>query len=462
MAGISASGVGSGLDVNGLVSQLVAAERAPLEQRIVRQELKVTTKLSALGTLKGALSRFKSALESLKTTTAFQARKATSASNDHFTVTADSTAAAGSYDVEVLALAKAHQLASAAFEGGSTAAVGHGTLTITVGDQSFDVTITEEDNTLADIRDAINASKDNTGVQATLINTTDGSRLVLTSTKTGADYAIRVSASGGDGGLDQLVYEPAGTMNLTELSPAQNARIRLASSDDFILENDTNVFEDVIDGVTMTVKKETEEGEPIGLTVEFDRASVISNIQKFVTEYNKMQSTLARQRSYNAETQSAGPLLGDALLRGIEDEVRRALTDPVTGFSNTYTTLASIGIKTTASGTLELDMSRLSAALDADPNAVANLFGSEDGVAARLYTKLEQRLATNGDIETRTSQLNKEVKDISKRKEDLQYRMEQIEARYRKQFTALDSLLMSMQSTSTYLAQQLEAISKIK
>jgi flagellar hook-associated protein 2 len=462
MAGITASGVGSGLDINGLVSQLVAAERAPQEQRLIRQETKVTIKLSALGSLKGALAGFKSALDPLKSASLFQSRTATSGDSSYFTASADTKAATGSYDVEVLALAKAHQLASAAFADGSSTVVGHGTLTIAVGDQSFDVTISEADNTLADIRDAINASENNIGVQATLINTTDGTRLVLRSNKTGADHAITVTASGGDGGLEQLVYDPDGTMNLTELVPAQNARIRLAGSDDFIMESDTNVFRDVIDGVTITVKKQTEAGQSIGLEVAFDRASVISNIEKFVTEYNKMQATLAKLRSYDAKTQAAGPLLGDALLRGIEEEVRRALTDPVTGSSEIYTTLASIGIKTSASGQLELDKSRLNAALEADPNALAHLFSSENGIASRLSQTLKQRLATDGDIDTRTSQLNREVKEISKQKEALQYRMEQIEARYRKQFTALDSLLMSMQSTSRYLAQQLDSISKLK
>lgn len=139
MAGIQANGVGSGLDINGLVSQLVAAERAPLQQRIVRQETAATTKLSALGSLKGAMGAFKSALEALKSAEAMEARKATSGDADIFSVTATSKAVAGRYEVEVVRLAQAHQLASEPFEAGSSAQVGHGTLTITVGEESFDV-----------------------------------------------------------------------------------------------------------------------------------------------------------------------------------------------------------------------------------------------------------------------------------------------------------------------------------
>jgi flagellar hook-associated protein 2 len=454
----SITSAGGVLDVNTLVSQLVSAEAAQRAAPITRHEVATTSKISALGALKGALSAFKTALEPLKTTDIFQARKATVANQDYFSVSAKSTAATGAYDVEVMALAKAHQLASGPFVGGSTSAVGDGTLTISVGSESFDVVISPEDNTLADIRDAINGDSDNTGVQATLLNTAAGARLVLTSTKTGADYAIEVQATGGDGGLGQLVYDPDGTMNLTELAPAQNARIRLAADDDFAVESPTNVFEDVIDGVTITVKKLTPADEPVGLEVTFDSAAVTANIQKFVTEYNKMQGQLAKLRSYNAETRAAGPMLGDALLRGIEEQIRRDLSNPVPGVSGSFTTLASIGIKTTVSGALELDTAKLSSALNADPDAIATLFGSEDGVAARMFDHLEKRL--DSDLEARNTKLNNEIKQIGKDKEALNLRLSQLESRYRKQFTALDGLLTQMQSTSSYLAQQLASLPK--
>jgi flagellar hook-associated protein 2 len=454
----SAGGV---LDVNDLVTRLVSAEAAQRAAPITRHEVATTTQISALGSLKGALSAFKTALDPLKTTDIFMARKATSADTDFFTVSADATASTGAYDVEVMALAKAHQLASSPFMAGSGAPIGDGTLTISVGGSSFDVEIAPDKNTLADVRDAINADADNTGVQATLLNTSTGTRLVLTSNKTGADHAIEVSASGGNGGLAQLAYDPEGAMTLTELTPAQNARLRLAASDDFTIESPTNVFEDAIDGVTITAKKVTAADEPVALEVAFDSAAVTANIQKFVTEYNKMQSTLAKLRSYNPETKVAGPLIGDSLLRGIEEQVRRGLSEPVAGVSGSYTTLASIGIKTTVSGSLELDTEKLTKAINADADAVASLFGSENGIAARLAGQLEKRLTTGGDVESRSTQLSTEMKSITKDKEALNLRLTQLESRYRKQFTALDSLLTQMQSTSSYLATQLASLPKV-
>jgi flagellar hook-associated protein 2 len=462
MAGIQANGIGSGLDINSLVSQLVTAEGGPLQQRITRHEVAVTTKVSALGTLKGALAAFKSALEPLKSVAAFQSRKAASADSTIFTVTADTNAVAGRYDVEVVQLAKAHQLASEPFLAGSAANVGYGSLTISVGTKTFTVNIDQDAATLDDVRNAINSAADNTGVQATLLNTAAGSRLVLTSNATGASNVIKIAASGGDGGLAKLTYDPLAppvppAPGLTELEPAQNAQIRVATFD---IESDTNVFENAIDGVTITAVAESE-GEEIALDVAFDKSSVQARIQKFVTEYNSMQTQLAKLGSYNAETKAAGPLLGDSLLRGIETELRRAISNPVTGLSGPYTTLASLGITTNATGALQLDAVKLTKALDTDPEGVAELFGSAGGVAARLFTHLEGRLATAGDIEGRNTRLKGELKDIERDKQAFNLRMAQVETRLRKQFTALDSLLSQMQSTSSYLTQQLASLPKI-
>ena len=463
MAGIQANGIGSGLDINSLVSQLVSAEGAPLQQRISRHEVAVTTKVSALGTLKGALAAFKAALEPLKSVEAFQSRKATSADTKIFTVTAATNAVAGSYDVEVVHLAKAHQLASEPFAGGSSAPVGYGSLAISVGDKTFNVTIDQDAATLDDIRNAINSAADNTGVQATLLNTAEGSRLILTANATGEGSVIKIVASGGDGNLSKLNYDPLAppvvppALGVVQLEPAQNAQIRVASFD---IESETNVFEDAIDGVTITAVAESD-GEEIALNVAFDKSGVQARIQKFVTEYNSMQAQLAKLGSYNAETKEAGPLLGDSLLRAIETEARRAIGNPVSGLTGPYTTLASLGITTNATGALSVDAAKLTKALDADPEGVAELFGSENGVAARMFSQLESRLATTGDIEGRNTRLKGELKDIARDKEAFNLRMAQIETRLRKQFTALDSLLSQMQSTSSYLTQQLASLPKI-
>lgn len=456
MAGIQASGVGSGLDINSLVSQLVSAENASRSAPILRREAAATTKISALGTLKGALGAFKGALTPLRNLDVFAARKATSADTDRFTATASSAAAAGSYDVEVLNLASAHRLASNPYLDGADAAIGYGSLAITVGDDSFDVEIPQDANTLADIRDAINNSSDNSGVQATLLNGTEGTRLILTSRKTGAEHAIKVVASGGDGGLAALNYDPAGTMNLVQKDEAKDALVNISG---FPVSSSTNTIGDAVEGVTINLLK-AEVGVKTTLNISFDTASVTTRIQTLVTEYNNMQAAIAKLGSYDAASKTAGPLLGDSLLRSIEQDMRRGLTNPVTGLTGDYSVLASVGITTTASGTLQLDTAKLQKALDTDPDAVAQLFGSENGVAARMYAQVDARLASGSDLDSRNTSLKRDLDLIADDKEALALRMEQVESRYRKQFTALDSLLAQLQTTSSYLAQQLASVPK--
>ncbi len=306
--------------------------------------------------------------------------------------------------------------------------VGYGSLTISVGTKTFTVNIDQNAATLDDVRNAINSAADNTGVQATLLNTAGGSRLVLTSNATGASNVIKVAASGGDGGLNKLTYDPLAppvppAPGLQQLVPAQNAQIRVATFD---IESTTNVFEDAIDGVTITAVAESQ-GEEIALEVAFDKSGVQARIQKFVTEYNSMQAQLAKLGSYNAETKAAGPLLGDSLLRAIETETRRAISNPVAGLSGPYTTLAGLGITTNATGALQVDAAKLTKALDTDPEGVADLFGAEGGVAARLFSQLEDRLATDGDIEGRNTGLKGELKDIERDKQAFNLRMAQVE-----------------------------------
>jgi flagellar hook-associated protein 2 len=456
VAGLSVSGIGSGLDINSLVTQLVAAERAPNDDRISRREIKVTTQISALGTLRGSLSTFKTALETLKGTTGFEPRKATVSDDDFFTATVGTSAAPGTYDIEVVALAKSHQLASAPYLTGPGAVVGTGTLTITSGGNTFNLEIDSTNNTLAGIRSAINSATANTSVQATLIHEEDGTHLVITSRKTGEANGIEISTTGGDGGLNALVYDADGTQNMVEKQPNQDAHIRVAGFDVY---SATNTVTGAIDDVTINLKK-AEEGTFVSLDVANDNAEVLTRVKAFVTAHNTLYAAMAKLRTYNAETKVAGPLLGDSMLNGIEEQIRRGLTDTVSGLSGTYRSLGSLGISKQVDGTLKLDEVKFSAALAADRTAVTQVFNSTDGVAVRLFDRIDRHLNADGDVTARDSSLKKSMELITKDKEKLDDRMVSVEARYRKQFLALDSLLSRMNSTSSYLASQLSNLPK--
>jgi flagellar hook-associated protein 2 len=459
MAGLTSQGIGSGLDVAGLVAKLVAAEKGPRQSQITRAQTATVTTISALAALKGAMSDFNDSLAALKSEDVFSARSATSSVPDVFTVSATSAAVSGSYDVEVENLASAHQLTSQEFAGGASTDVGTGTLSIAVGDKNFSVSIDDTHKTLAQIRDAINSAADNEDlVRATIVNAADGAHLVLSAQSTGEANKISVAQSGGDGGLAVLEYNPSLTTNYTQQREAKDAAIYVAG---FLHTSKTNSFENAIDGVTITLLKADEADKTRTLTIDKDTASTTARVRKFVEAFNALEKQIATLRSYDPETKKAGPLIGDAMMRGIESDLRSKVTSAVGGLTGTYQSLASVGITTQKDGTLSLDNDKLAKALAADYDGVAKLFGSENGVARRLAGSLDSFLATDAQINTRTKTLNAKSLSLQKEQAALEARMAEVQKRYNAQFNALDSLLSNLSSQSSFLTQQLTSISKI-
>jgi flagellar hook-associated protein 2 len=445
---LSASGIGSGLDINSLVSQLVAADRAGPDAQISRRKTDATTQISGLAAVKSALSVFQTAISTLKGKDALNPRSTTTSDDKILTATAANGAATGSYNVEVVALAQAQQLSSIAFAGGSTSVVGTGTLTIGQGSGSFTVTVDSSNDTLAGIRDAINGAAGNTGVQATLIQETNGAHLVLTSAKAGAANAITVSQSGGDGGLAQIAYDPAHSItNLSVVQAAQDSHIRVAGYDHY---SPTNSVSDSIDGVTLNLVAAAV-GTTVAVGVTLDGESIKTQVQSFVTAYNKLQGTLSNLDSYDSSTQTAGAMFGDSMLRGIEDQLRQDLSKSVSGLSGSFSSLASIGVTKQIDGTLALDATKLDAAVTQNSSAVASLFGSSDGVATTLFSHIDLLLRSSGPLDSRNQTLQQTLKDIQNDSDTLDARMQTIQAQYLKQFTALDTLLSQLQTTSNYL-----------
>jgi flagellar hook-associated protein 2 len=459
MAGLSSQGLGSGLDIASLVTKLVAAEKAPRQAQITRAQTAAVTTISALGSLKGAMAGFNDALTALKTEEVFQARSANASDPDIFSASASTTAIAGTYDIEVESLASAHQIASNAIVGGAAVAVGTGTLTIGMGAKTFQVSIDDSHKTLAQIRDAINAAPDNNDyVRASIVNAADGAHLMLTAQSTGATNAITVAADGGNGGLSVLAYNPSLTTNYSEKHAAQDAVVYVSG---FKHTSATNSITDAIEGVTINAIK-ADDDETHTLTIANDTNGTTAKIKKFVDSYNALQSQIATLRSYEPTTKKAGPLLGDALLRGIETDVRSKLSSAVGGLTGAYQSIASIGITTNKDGSLALDSDKLAKALAADYDGVGKLFGSADGVAARLSTALTARLADTAELNQRSKALNAKTVALQKEQADLETRMANVAARYNQQFNSLDSLLSNMQQTSSFLTTQLSQIANIK
>ncbi len=448
---LTATGLGSGLDVKGLVEQLVTAERKPVSSRLNLQEARANAELSAIGSFKSALSSFQDSLEALSELEKFQKRTVSVSDDTAITATADSKAVPGRYKVEVTSLASRHKLASGAFTDASTV-VGDGTLSITVNGTTSNIIIPPTANTLADIRDAINNADDNPGVLATIVNASDGAHLILGSSETGAANAISVSTTGGDGGLAQLVYDPlSGTNPLTELEAATDAT---AIIDGFTVSASGNQLVNVVEGVTIDLLTAAP-GTTIDLTVDLDQNAAKAAVGSFVNAYNALMDTIAQVTSYNTETGEAAPLLGDSVVRGIKDSLRRELGSAFDIAGANFRTLADIGITTKPDGQLELDETKLTDALLDDFDGVGELFASSTGITVSLKSQLENALGSTGPIETRETRLKDRLEVLGKQRERLDARMERVRKRLLDQFNAMDRLVSTLQNTSNFLSQQL-------
>lgn len=443
MATITSAGIGSGLNVTELVGQLVAAERAPSDNRLRAIETSTKAQISAFGSIKAALSGIESSLKKMDGAGGLPGRKATVATDAGFTASAGTSAALGAYSVIVEKLATTHKLQSAAVTSGTQ--VGNGTLTLQVGsDAAFDVTIDAGKGSLADIRDAINAQAAGKGVTATVVNGDSGQVLVLSSSKTGSAGVLTVSASGGDGGLSVLATS-GGT--LTEVAPAQDALVKV---DGITRTSSSNTLTDLVDGITLTLTK-AKPGEAFSLEVGSDASTLKASMLGFISAYNTALGALRTQSAAGGEGKTAGPLSGDGAPRAITSSLRNAI-------GSNYAELAALGLKTAVDGSLSMDGSKFDAAIAANPSAVKSLLGEEADFGKSVRDMLHNYVGNQGLLADRGKSLDTRMKSLTQQRTDLDARMERLEASYRRQFTALDAMMAQMQSTSSYIAQQLGAL----
>lgn len=392
MPGISPTGNGgSGIDVQGLVTKLVSAEGGPTLRRLDKQEAKVQADISAMGSFRSALSDFQNSLGKLRKPDDLRQMSATSSDKDKIEISANPDAQEGSYQVEVEQLAQAQRLTSHIFDSDKEP-IGKGSLTFQFGridpqTGRFEpnpkasvktIQITDKNDSLRGIKSAINDA--NFGVRASLINGERGTRLVLSAGGTGEMNAMRIVVNDADGtnldknGLSRLSYDPTQAthqgVNLIEGTKAQDAVIRV---DGIEISNAGNNFDKAIDGVNIKVKATTGD-HPVTLTTSFDVAGVTKGIEDFVKTYNAMINNVQTIAGYDPKTKIAGPLAGDAAVRGIVDQIRRSIGTSFRGINPDFNSLASIGITTQNDGTLLLDNAKLRNAINEDMQQVSKLF----------------------------------------------------------------------------------------
>jgi flagellar hook-associated protein 2 len=479
MATISSIGVGANLDLAGLLTNLEKAESQPL----VALEAKAksyTSKLSAYGSVQSALSALQTAALKLADPALFQSVTGTPTVSGILSASATDTSAAGNYNITVSQLAQSQSLIAAG-QANTTTAIGSGKFTIdfgTVTGGTLDpatgkytgagftvdssraaktITIDPTNNTLGGIRDAINAA--NAGVTATIVNDGSGTpnRLVLTSTQTGEASSMRISVDGAaDTALKNLLgNDPAGTQNLQQTAAAQSAKLNVNG---IAITSPTNVVKEAIQGATLTLVQTG----TTGLSMKSNTASAKTAINDFVKAYNALQSTAKSLTTYDADTKTAAPLVGDSTLRNLQTRIRQALTTPQSGGANDMKVLNEIGVTFQKDGTLAVDATKLDKALDTNLAGVSKLFasasGSTSGYGKQIDALVTDLNKTGGSLKVAQDGVTSTIKQLDEQYDQVQARVDATVARYRAQFTALDVAINSMNNTKAYLTQQFEAM----
>lgn len=450
-------GVGSGLELDQMVRQLVAIERQPKLERLEGREKTADTNISALGSLKSAMSKLTDALGGLRERD-MNARTAMITGqpedNPFFTATAASSAASSNYNIQVSQLAQGSRLQSQRFDNSSEPlATSDGTMTFSAGgDNTFDVTI-EDGASLQDIASAINRAEENFGVNASVINTGTESFLVFDSTITGEGNALTISSTAG--GLDGLTGDE-NTLTVQRL--AQNAEISIDGID---VSSASNTFENSIQGVSIEVQRTTGEDDDPRLTVGVDSDNVRENVEEFISAYNGLMGEIEKLTKFVPEGKS-GPLIGDSMVRSVQSRLSSIVTSPVDGASDEMNMLFQMGITTNKEGRLEFDSrnigggtgeQRFEQALSQNFDALVDLFSGENGIATQLKSTLDQYTQSGGLIDGRTDVYESQKKMLDTEREQFERYMANYEDNMRQRFTALDINIAQMSNNASYLFQ---------
>lgn len=377
-------GNSSGINTRQLVNDLVALERAPQDQRLDNREARLEAQISGIGYLRSAMSALQSALLPLANPETFDAKQAAIPDTNLMAITKlGANAVPGNYRLRIEQVAQSHSLSSGTFESLS-APLGEGTLNLRLGswtgegeERSFSadeskagatIEIDSSNNTLAGVRDAINAA--GLGVQASIVGQDGNYQLLLTSpTGETNELEITVDEASGAEGLAAFASE-----NLVE---HQSGRDAVMTVNGFEVRRDSNTITDVIDGVEFDIFN-ANPGEEINISISADHSLAEAAIRDFVEAYNAFQAEMKNQVGFNVEEGTEGALRSDAMARSLMQTVRSMLSGPVSGIDSGFNTLANLGIRTQLDGTLEIveDGSRTDfrAAMDNHFDQVRRLF----------------------------------------------------------------------------------------
>jgi flagellar hook-associated protein 2 len=448
-AAITSTGIGSGLNISAIVASLTNAFGAGQQNQLTTQANSLDAQVSAFGTFTSALDTLKSTLAALETPSKLAGFVGSVGDPTIASASATTGAVAGTYTLAVQNLATAATLTSG-HVASSGAAIGTGTLTISVGGTSTPITIDSTDNTLAGIAAAINGASNNPGVSASIITASDGARLVLTGTTTGAGNAITVTQSGGDGGLSSLVYDPANNdTTLTQTQAAQDANFTING---FAASSPSNVAKGAITGVTLNLAKASATGTSTSLTISPDTTAAQASITAFVTALNGALSSIQTLTSYDPTTQTAGPLQGNATLQSFQNQLENILDTVTASNASGVSSLSDLGITADANtGSLDTNTTTLTNALSTSLSAVGNLLGGTNGIVTQIDTLVTQYTQAGGLLSSINQGLQSGLSNVATQQAALNAELVTYSATLTTQYNAMDAAVAALKETQTYL-----------
>ena len=446
---LTATGIGSGLDIGNIVKVLVDAEKTPKEAMFNKTEDAIKAKVSAIGSLKSELAKFQDALKKLQSGDALNQRKVSTGDSQYVTVTADKSAKAGSYSIKVEQLAVSHKVAGTNVAD-RTLGVGEGTLDFGINGSSFSVPVLASDS-LDEIAKKVNSASGNESVTATVITSDAGSRIVFSSDKSGEDNQITITANDTSGtGLSDMF----GAGNLSTLQDAKNAIIYI---DDQKVTSQSNEIKGAITGVTMNLTS-ADVSKTTTLKIEQDNDAVKDNVKAFVEAFNSLNASIDKMSAYDKDKKTASALQGDSMIRSIESQLRNMISERVTTDSGNVA-LYDIGIKTDKYGKLSIDETKLDKVINEDMSSVEQLFATKDtGLANRLDNLSNNYVKSDGLIAGRQNSYTSQQKRLDEQREAFSLKMEQLTARLTKQFNAMDLVVGQLNQQSSGLADRLNSL----
>ena len=435
MGAVTFSGLATGMDTASIVSQLIELKRAPI-YRLQRQRKSYENQISALGTLKTKLTALQDAAKALDTANEFASLTASSANENVVKVTAGATAAPGTYDIEVTAVAESQKSRSQGYDN-ALVSMGEGTMNFTVGGELQSLELTGY-TTLEDLAERVN--NEILGVSATIINdgsATGGYSLVLTG-DAGTGSAFTVDASGMTGGTP-----PA----FTEIQAASDAALTI---DGIAIAANGNHLDDVISGLTLDLTGVSTVGVATRVSVETDATGVKDQVKALVDAYNDLLTY------YEDGTKPDGVLVGNTTARSVVKRMENLMSASHSG-GGAFTILAQIGIERQQSTrTLKFDETKFDAALADNYAAVRDLFIEREGnigKASLIDTAVEELTdSIDGMFKIGTESLNRRVDNVDSTIERYEMSIESYRITLERKFLAMERSVSLLQAQGNYLS----------